>query len=90
VYGLFPILKERAGQRAGTLSGGQQQQLAIGRIIVDFNRRTGITIVFVEQNLDMIRAIAQRCYVMDKGRIVAKLKPHELDDRDTIRKHLAV
>jgi hypothetical protein len=90
VYGLFPILKERAGQRAGTLSGGQQQQLAIGRIIVDFNRRTGITIVFVEQNLDMIRAIAQRCYVMDKGRIVAELKPHDLDDRDTIRKHLAV
>ena len=118
VYGLFPILKERAGQRAGTLSGGQQQQLAIGRIliggpkmilldepsegiqpsivqdigriIVDFNKRTGITIVFVEQNLDMIRAIAQRCYVMDKGRIVAELAPHELDDRNTIRKYLAV
>ena len=31
VYSLFPILKERASQRAGTLSGGQQQQLAIGR-----------------------------------------------------------
>lgn len=118
VYSLFPILKERAGQRAGTLSGGQQQQLAIGRIliggpklilldepsegiqpsivqdigriIVDFNRRTGITIVFVEQNLDMIRAIAQRCYVMDKGRIVAEIEPHELDDRDAIRKYLAV
>ncbi|MCB1378655.1 MAG: urea ABC transporter ATP-binding subunit UrtE [Alphaproteobacteria bacterium] len=118
VYSLFPILKERADQRAGTLSGGQQQQLAIGRIliggpklilldepsegiqpsivqdigriIVDFNRHTGITIVFVEQNLDMIRAIAQRCYVMDKGRIVAELEPHELDDRDTIRKYLAV
>lgn len=118
VYELFPILKERAGQSAGTMSGGQQQQLAIGRvliggpkmilldepsegiqpsivqeigrIIVDFNRRTGITIVFVEQNLDLIRAIAQRCYVMDKGRIVAELNPHELDDRDNIRKYLAV
>ncbi|HRK17902.1 MAG TPA: ABC transporter ATP-binding protein [Hyphomicrobiaceae bacterium] len=31
VYGYFPILKERASQRAGTLSGGQQQMLAIGR-----------------------------------------------------------
>ena len=118
VYELFPILKERAGQSAGTMSGGQQQQLAIGRvliggpkmilldepsegiqpsivqeigrIIVDFNRRTGITIVFVEQNLDLIRAIAQRCYVMDKGRIVAELNPHELGDRDNIRKYLAV
>lgn len=118
VYGLFPILKERAGQRAGTMSGGQQQQLAIGRvliggpkmilldepsegiqpsivreigrIIVDFNKKTGITIVFVEQNLDLIRAIAQRCYVMDKGRIVAELNPHELDDRGNIRKYLAV
>jgi branched-chain amino acid transport system ATP-binding protein len=118
VYELFPILKERAAQSAGTMSGGQQQQLAIGRvliggpkmilldepsegiqpsivqeigrIIVDFNRRTGITIVFVEQNLDLIRAIAQRCYVMDKGRIVAELNLHELDNRETIRKYLAV
>lgn len=118
VYELFPILKERSEQRAGTMSGGQQQQLAIGRvliggpkmilldepsegiqpsiiqeigrIIVDFNKRTGITIVFVEQNLDLIRAIAQRCYVMDKGRIVAELDPHELDNRDSIRKYLAV
>lgn len=31
VYSLFPILKERAGQRAGTLSGGQQQMLTIAR-----------------------------------------------------------
>lgn len=31
VYGYFPILRERAAQRAGTLSGGQQQMLAIGR-----------------------------------------------------------
>ena len=118
VYSLFPILKERASQRAGTLSGGQQQQLAIGRVLIGgpqlilldepsegiqpsivqdiatiitgLNRKSGITIVFVEQNLDMIRAIAQRCYVMDKGRIVAELKPHDLDNRDTIRRHLAV
>lgn len=118
VYRLFPILKERNSQRAGTLSGGQQQQLALGRvliggpqmilldepsegiqpsivqdigqIIVDLNRQTGMTILFVEQNLDMIKAIAQRCYVMDKGRIVAELQPHELDDRNTIRNYLAV
>ncbi len=34
VYGLFPILKEKAQQAAGTLSGGQQQMLAIGRALL--------------------------------------------------------
>jgi len=118
VYSLFPILKERADQQAGTMSGGQQQQLAIGRVLIGspelllldepsegiqpsivqdigriirrLNRESGMTIMFVEQNLDMIKALAQRCYVMDKGRIVAHVTPQELEDRDTIRKHLAV
>ena len=34
VYALFPILAERAGQAAGTLSGGEQQMLAIGRCLM--------------------------------------------------------
>ncbi len=34
VYGLFPELKQRGGQLAGTLSGGQQQMLAIGRVLL--------------------------------------------------------
>jgi branched-chain amino acid transport system ATP-binding protein len=118
VYELFPVLRERRGQRAGTLSGGQQQQLAIGRVLVGrpqlilldepsegiqpnvvqeigriavaLNRGTGVTIVLVEQNLDLIRATAARCYVMDKGRITAELAPDALADRDTVRRHLAV
>jgi urea ABC transporter ATP-binding protein UrtE len=118
VYAYFPILKERRRQAAGTLSGGQQQQLAIGRvlvgeptlllldepsegiqpsivqdigrIVVELNRRTGLTVVLVEQNIDMIRAMAQRCYVMDKGRIVAELTSAMLDDAEVVRRHLAV
>jgi urea ABC transporter ATP-binding protein UrtE len=117
-YRNFPILRERRRQPAGTLSGGQQQQLAIGRVLVghpalvlldepsegiqpsivqdiarigvELNRNDGITIVLVEQNIDMIRAMAQRCYVMDKGRLVAELTPAMLDDRDTVRRYLAV
>ena len=34
IYGLFPVLRERAGQRAGTLSGGEQQMVAIGRTLM--------------------------------------------------------
>ncbi|MBR1219876.1 ABC transporter ATP-binding protein [Bradyrhizobium sp. U87765 SZCCT0131] len=114
----FPILEERWSQRAGTMSGGQQQQLAIGRVLVAdpalilldepsegiqpnivqdiarnmvaLNQRTGVTVVLVEQNLDMIRAMAQRCYVMDKGRIVAALEREALDDAAEMRRHLAV
>jgi branched-chain amino acid transport system ATP-binding protein len=118
VLGYFPILKERWTQRAGTMSGGQQQQLAIGRVLiadptlilldepsegiqpnivqdiarimVDLNRATGVTIVLVEQNIDMIRAMAQRCYVIDKGRIVAALDREALADGEAMRRHLAV
>ncbi len=38
VYGLFPELRERAAQRAGTLSGGQQQMVAIARALLNDNR----------------------------------------------------
>ncbi|MFN5453022.1 ABC transporter ATP-binding protein [Bradyrhizobium sp.] len=118
VVDAFPILQERWSQRAGTRSGGQQQQLAIGRVLiadphlilldepsegiqpnivqdiarnmVELNRKTGVTIILVEQNLDMIRAMAQRAYVMDKGRITASLAREALDDAAEMRRHLAV
>lgn len=38
VFGIFPRLKERIGQKAGTLSGGEQQMLAVGRALVSARR----------------------------------------------------
>lgn len=118
IFSYFPILAERRDQRAGTMSGGQQQQLAIGRVLmgspelilldepsegiqpsivqdiarimVELNRTTGVTVVFVEQNIDMIRSMAQRCYVMDKGRITQEIMPDVLEDRSAVRRFLAV
>ncbi|WP_119166120.1 ABC transporter ATP-binding protein [Algihabitans albus] len=118
VYDFFPVLRQRARQRAGTLSGGQQQQLAIGRVMVGrpklmlldepsegiqpsivqdigraikkLNASQGLTVLFVEQNLDMIQSMAQRGYVMDKGRIVAELDVEELHDRERVRRYLSV
>jgi len=118
IFGFFPILKERARQTAGTLSGGQQQQLAIARAMIGeprlmlldepsegiqpsivkdiarnvrrLNAETGVAVLLVEQNLDLIVSLAGRGFVMDKGRIVATLGPDEIGSRDVVRRYLAL
>ena len=118
IFNLFPVLKERQKQKAGTMSGGQQQQLAIaralltnpslllldepsegiqpsvvqeiGRAILHLNRTNGLTVMLVEQNMSMITAVAQRGYVMDKGRVITELSREELQDRDRLRTYLSV
>jgi branched-chain amino acid transport system ATP-binding protein len=118
VYQHFPILKERRRQMAGTLSGGQQQLLAIGRALVgnpelmlldepsegiqpsivqmicevltSIRDQLGATILFVEQNLDTIMAISERCYVADKGSIIAEIGREKLQTRDAVRLHLLI
>jgi urea ABC transporter ATP-binding protein UrtE len=118
IYGYFPILKERARQRAGTLSGGQQQQLAIGRAVLgdprlmlldepsegiqpsivkdiarnvrSLNAETGVAVLLVEQNLDLIVSLADRGYVMEKGRITAALGRDAITSRDHVRHHLTL
>ena len=118
VYAYFPILKERRRQSAGTLSGGEQQQLAIGRAMVgnpllllldepsegiqpsivqmicevlkSVRDQLGVTILFVEQNLDTIMEISERCYVADKGAIVAEIGRQELHTSEAVRRHLLI
>ncbi len=82
IYSLFPVLAERREQRSGTLSGGEQQMLAIGRalmaplivrkifsIIREINA-AGTTIFLVEQNAHMALATANRGYVLQSGRVI--------------------
>lgn len=118
IHGYFPILKERARQAAGTLSGGQQQQLAIARAMISkpglmlfdepsegiqpsiikdiaghirrLNTDEGVSVLLVEQNLEMIVSIAQRGYVMDKGQMVAELTREQISDERVVRRYLAL
>ena len=105
VFATFPRLKERATQLAGTMSGGEQQMLAMGRalmgrprllmldepslglaplivrdifeIIVGL-RKTGVSILLVEQNARAALQVADHAYVMELGEITARGPAAEL------------
>lgn len=66
VYGIFPILKERRLQQAGSMSGGQQQMLALGmalmtrpRLLLLDEPTTGLAPIIVRDVLDSVRSINQ-------------------------------
>ncbi|MEW6402148.1 MAG: ABC transporter ATP-binding protein [Chloroflexota bacterium] len=96
VFEMFPRLKERHTQKAGTMSGGEQQMLAVARgimadpkvLMIDelslglapvlvlslFEslrqlREMGITILLVEQNVQMALAVSDYGYVLSEGKV---------------------
>jgi branched-chain amino acid transport system ATP-binding protein len=116
VYALFPELKVRHRQLAGTLSGGQQQMLAIGRVllteralllvdeptkglspkfvseVVDALERVRdtATILIVEQNVHVVRRLAQHVVVLDRGTVAHTGDASELEDENLVRRLLGV
>jgi ABC-type branched-subunit amino acid transport system ATPase component len=93
---LFPQLSSRLGQKGGTLSGGEQQIMALGRVIMAAPRivlidelslglapvvlqeiiglvgrlgELGMTILVVEQSLNIAASLAERAYFMEKGEV---------------------
>ena len=71
VYGLFPRLKERRTQRAGTMSGGEQQMCAIARALMSKPKLVlldepsmGLAPVIVQQLFDLVRRIRAEGYTV--------------------------
>jgi branched-chain amino acid transport system ATP-binding protein len=109
IYQLFPVLKERRQQMAGSLSGGEQQMLAIGRALVTNPklllldepsaglasgimrtliqaiiriRQTGVAVLLVEQNMEIARAIGERCYMLAAGSLAWEGSMKEATERN--------
>jgi branched-chain amino acid transport system ATP-binding protein len=110
---LMPVLGERRGQLAGTLSGGQQQMLAIGRglasspkllmldepsmglapttadfifeQLIEIRRKTGLTILLVEQRVAEALEAADRGYVLEAGRVALEGTNTQLRADDRVR-----
>jgi branched-chain amino acid transport system ATP-binding protein len=118
VLELLPRLQERLDQPAGTMSGGEQQMLAIGRglvagprllmldepslglaprfvqyifEIIDRLHADGLTVLLVEQNLNLTLRHADYCYVLERGRLVVEgTSAHVKDDPRTKSAYLGL
>jgi len=85
---LFPRLRERLRQRGGTLSGGEQQMLAMGRALMSRPKinRQGVAVLLVEQNAMMALNVAHRGYVLETGQIVLEDDARALQRNEQVQK----
>lgn len=118
VYDLFPRLRERAGQSAGTLSGGEQQMLAVGRAlmtnprllildeateglapvirteiwhVVERLKSHGQSILLIDKNLGVLKRLADRHFIVEKGRTVWSGNSADLDrDHDRVQAYVGL
>ena len=115
IFGFFPALRKFWLSRAGSLSGGQKQMVAIARAIVEPRslllideptkglapaivgglieclleiKRTGVTIVLVEQNFRVAREVGDFARVMDNGRVIHEGDMAELAADAELQTHL--
>ncbi|MEY4561835.1 MAG: hypothetical protein RLZZ618_1112 [Pseudomonadota bacterium] len=118
IYKMFPNLRERASSQGTRLSGGEQQMLAVARILrtgakllfldeiseglapvivqklaemVLMLRKSGYTVVMVEQNFRFAAPLADRFLVMEHGQIIQNFTQAELPGRlKTLHEYLGV
>ena len=118
VYALFPRLKERSEQVAGTLSGGEQQMLAVGRALmtnprllildeateglapvirteiwhcIEHLKREGQSILLIDKNLSVLKRLADRHYIVEKGRTVWIGSGSDMDrDSDRVQAYVGL
>jgi ABC-type branched-subunit amino acid transport system ATPase component len=64
------------------------QQIAV--TLSEINRREGMTIIIVEQNVPMVLGMAQSCIILEKGRIVARGAPDEIAGTNLMQQYLAL
>ena len=115
IYTLFPNLKERRRSQGTRLSGGEQQMLAMARIlragarlllldevseglapvivqklsqVIAGLKQRGFTILLGEQNFRFASRLADRMYVVERGRIAAEVAQHEMQDKQTLLEEL--
>ncbi|MDE2020420.1 MAG: ABC transporter ATP-binding protein [Patescibacteria group bacterium] len=114
LFDMFPALKEKRKAKSGTLSGGQQQMLAIARglmtdpkvllldepslglspkvvkevfaFVKDINQKRKTAVLVVEHNIKSLLEIADRGYILDKGRVVAEGDPKKLVSEGVLQK----